>query len=463
MVAIAKPTPAPQLDLTRTLWSEPLPREHGFEPLDVVGTIPPELTGTLFRNGPGTVGVGRDRYRHPFEADGQVTALRIGNGKVLGASKVTGSPELDQERRAGKLLYGISTSTPRRLMNMVRGKEKNTSNTSVMIWQDRLFATVESNKPTELAPKDLARLGESDLGGVVTGAFSAHPHRVAARHAIYNFGVEQGRKTTLVAYELPDAGAARVLARIPLGGPTMLHDFIATPNHLIWFVSPVRVDVPRMLLGFGSFGQLFRWKPELGTDVIVMPIDRPTELTRFTTDAFYQWHFANAFERGTDIVIDYVRYPDFSTFNAIGDKARDALGGGRFHRATIRGATMTSEQLFDRTCEFPTLAPGREGTDARTNYLVLGDLAAIGKLDPQTGALVTHELPSNQRTTEPIFVPRPNATRDDDGHVLALQHDERRAFLAIYDAARLPDGPVARAYFDHQVPITFHGQFSRML
>ena len=490
MAAIASPVDPTRPDLSARLWREPLPREHGFEPLTIEGKLPPELSGTVFRNGPGTVGVGADRYQHPFEGDGAVTAIRLGGGQALGASRVTGGPRLDEERAANRLLYGISTSWPRRVANMLRGRQKNTANTSVMIWQDRLFAMVESSRPTELEPRALVRIGESDLGGVVRTAFSAHPHRVAARHAIYNFGVEQGRHTQLVAYELPDAGPARVLGRVLLGGATMLHDFIATERHLVFFVSPVRVDVPRMLLGVGGFEELFRWRPELGTEVIAMPIDRPTEIVRFTTDAFFQWHFANAFERSAgrarsgfggeggsivhdddEIVIDYVRYPSFASFYDIGRMYRgdtgvdgDVLAQGRYHRATLSlsARTLRTEQVLDRPCEFPTLAPGAEGTPASTAYVVLGDLAAIGALDPTTGKLVTHELPAGQRTTEPLFVPRPNAVRPDDGHVLALQHDEvsARAFLAIYDAARLPDGPVARAWFDHQVPITFHGVYA---
>jgi all-trans-8'-apo-beta-carotenal 15,15'-oxygenase len=471
MAAIASPRPQSRTAFSSRLWREPLAREHGFEPLTVEGKLPPELAGTLFRNGPGTVGVGADRYQHPFEGDGAVTAVRIGGGKAAGASRVTGGPRLDEERAANRLLYGLSTSWPRRVRNLLRGTQKNTANTSVMIWQDRLFAMVESSRPTELEPQGLVRIGESDLGGVVRTAFSAHPHRIASRRAIYNFGVEQGRHTQLVAYELPDAGPARSLGAVPLGGPTMLHDFIATDRHLVFFVSPVRVDVPRMLLGVGAFDQLFRWRPELGTEVIAMPIDRPTEVVRFTTDAFFQWHFANAFERGDEIVVDYIRYPSFASFYDIGRMYRgdagvdgDVLAQGRYHRATLSltARTLRSEQVVERACEFPTLAPGAEGTPATATYLVLGDLAALGKLDPATGALVIHELPAGQRTTEPLFVARPGATRADDGHLIALQHDEAsaRAFLAVYDAAHLPDGPVARAWFDHQVPITFHGVFA---
>ncbi len=460
---------AAPVHLTARLWRDDLQREHGFEPLAVEGALPPELAGTLFRNGPGQFGLGAQRYTHPFEGDGAVTAVRFTNGRALGASRITATAGLAEERAAGRVLYGLSAPWSRRVRNMIAGRDKNTANTSVMIWQDRLFAMVESSPPTELDARDLATLGATDLGGVVRGAFSAHPHRVASRRATYNFGVIQGRKPELVMYELPDVGAVRELAAVPLPGPTMLHDFIATDRHLVFFVSPIRVDVPRILLGLGNFETLFRWKPELGTEVIVVPIDRPRDVVRFTTDAFFQWHFVNAWDRDDGaIVVDYVRYPTFGSFGAIGRALRggrgNALEAGRYHRATIdvTARTLRSAQIFDRPCEFATLAPGAEGRAHGATYLVLGDLAAIGKLDARTGAVVAHELPSTQRTTEPLFVPRPGATADDDGHVVALQHDgpTNRAFVAVYDAARLPDGPIARAWFDHHVPITFHGVFA---
>ena len=126
---------------------------------------------------------------------------------------------------------------------------------------------------------------------------------------------------------------------MPLGGATMLHDFIATANHLIFFVSPVRVDVPRDAARPRHVRAAVPLASELGTEVIVMPIDRdPTEVIRFSTDAFYQWHFANAFERGGELVIDYVRYPSFDTFYEIGGYR----GGGHGRRA--RRAVITARR-----------------------------------------------------------------------------------------------------------------------
>lgn len=463
------PPRGPGEDLAARLWSEDLPREHGFEPLAIEGTLPADLRGTLYRNGPGLFGQHGVRYSHPFEGDGACTAIRLEHGRAFGASKITRSAGLEEERAAGKILYGLSAPWRRRVANMVRGRQKNTANTNVMMWQGRLYALMEAGIPTELDPIDLSTRGETRLDNTIVSMFSAHPHRVAARRAIYNFGLEYGRISRIHMYELPDTGPARHLGAVDLDGPPMLHDFIATDTHLIFFVSPVRVDVPRMFLQLGGFQDLFKWKPDLGTEVICVPIDRPQDVVRFRTDAFYQWHFTNAFTRGRELVVDYVRYPSFDTFYDIGafsDRgatAPRALSTSEAHRATIDldARTLRSEPVLARACEFPSVAPGYEGREHALTYLALDSLAGIGTLDARTGALVEHRLPDTQRITEPLFVPRRNATGEDDGYVLALTHDgpTNRAFLSVYDAARIPDGPVARAWFDHQVPITFHGTF----
>ncbi|MGE0549118.1 MAG: carotenoid oxygenase family protein [Kofleriaceae bacterium] len=475
MVAVTKPTTSPvspvpagsQLDLVQRLWTEDLPREHGFEPLELEGTLPAELNGTLYRNGPGQFGLHGTRYTHPFEGDGAITSVRLGNGRAFGASKVTETAGLREERATGRMLYGLKAPWLRRVRNALTNRLKNTANTNVIMWQGRLYALMEGGLPTELDSQTLAFRGETTLDNTVVSFFSAHPHRVDARKAIYNFGLEYGRVTRLHTYELPDTGPARHLSAIDLPGAPMLHDFIATESHLVFFLSPVRISVPRMLLQVGGFADMFKWKPELGTEIICVPIDRPAEPVRFTVEAFYQWHFTNAFTRGRELVVDYVRYPTFDSFYEIGAFARgggyNALLESQAHRAVVDvdRASLRSEPVLARACEFPTVAPGFEGRDHAVSYLVLDNLRGIGKLDARTGQLMEHMLPDTQRVTEPLFVPRAGAIRQDDGWLIALCHDgpSSRAFLAVYDAARIPDGHIARAWFDHQVPITFHGTF----
>jgi len=455
VAAKSSPSPTDPSALLHHMWTTALGREHGFEPLAIEGTLPPSLRGTLYRNGPGQFGQFGQRYSHPFEGDGATTAFRLEDGKAFGAARLHATAGLREEAAAGKLLYGMSVPWPRRVRNAMGGRSKNTANTNVMTWQGRLFALMEAGKPTEVDPQDLSTIGETDLGGVVRGFFSAHPHRVEARKATYNFGLEYGRVTKLHLYELPDVGLARRIGAVDLSSAPMLHDFIATDSHLVFFVSPSVVDVPRMLLQVGGFDKLFRWKPERGTEVICVPIDRPHEVVRFTVDAFYQWHFANAFDRGGEIVVDYVRYASFDSFYDIGAQlgaATRPIAWGYYHRATIdlAAGTLRTEQLSDLPCEFPTIAPGREGAAHDGAYAVFGALDAIGAID-RTGKVTRHELPADQRATEPLYV---------DGYLLSLCHTSDRAFLAVYDAARIPDGPVARVWLDHHVPITFHGTFA---
>ena len=327
----------------------------------------------------------------------------------------------------------------------------------------RIFALMEAGRPTELAltDTDITTIGEQDLDGVVGPSMSAHPHRVAARRTTYNFGVAYGKHTRLMVYALPDEGAATRLAELPLPFAPMLHDFIATERHLVWLVSPAAVHLPRMLLQLGDFSQMFRWRPELGTEVIVMPIDAPADVRRFSVDAFYQWHFANAFERNDELVIDYVRYPNFDSFTALADGGE--LSTGRLHRAIVSptARTLRSEPLCDAPVEFPRIHPAREGSAHDLTWMVSGDGDAVVALDAR-GRQRRAQFADDELISEAVFVPRPGAAAaEDDGWLLTLVYQGRRdaSYLAVLDATRLEDGPVARAHFDHAIPVTFHGNW----
>lgn len=453
----------PERGLEPRLLARNLPTEHGFVPLRVDGRVPDDLRGTLLRNGPGVFELFGKTIAHSFSADGAITAIRFGDGTPTGACRVTDSAGRIAERAAGKPLYGDTVSWLRRMRNGLRGVRKNTANTSVMTWQGRVLALMEAGRPTELAidAGDIRTIGETDLG-VVGPAFSAHPHRVAARGAVYNFGVRHGRKPAIELYELPDVGPARRLGEIALGFNPMLHDFIATEHHLVFFLSPAALSVPRMLLQVGDFASMWRWQPERGTEVIAVPIDDPAAVVRFGVEPFYQWHFANAWSPSrTEIVVDYVRYRDFSSFGALarGTDVIDEGLRGRLHRARVdlTAKTLASEARWDRDCEFPRVHPTREGAHHDVTWLAGDDLRTIVRID-DAGRVEVADLGAGATVSEPIFVPRAGGG-EADGWLLTLVHDggEDRSYVAVLDGQRLGDGPVARAWLDHFVPMTFHG------
>lgn len=456
-----------------------LPREHGFEPLRVEGRLPEALAGTMFRNGPGLFSVHGHRYRHWFDGDGLVSAVRFAGGRALGAARLVRSRGLAEERARGRAYFGTFGTqapgrwSPWRTLRFLREGGKNPANTSILAWQRRVFALCEVGLPTEIEPESLATLGEVDLGAIVR-PFSAHPHRVDETGYVYNFGVRVGRPNAIDLYALRPTGSAGKVAEIPLPGPTMIHDFAVTARHAVFFRAPLSIDLLRVLLGRSAYADAMTWRPELGTEVIVVPLDAPASPIRFTAEAFWTWHVANAFEQGDEIVIDVVHHPDFRKSAAwlSGILAGEPIGqaDGVLHRLRVdpRRRRMRAEPLRDRTGEFPRVAPAEEGRDYAVCYqgehsspeaARRGPPDTLVRIELASGAVDGHRFEAHEAPSEGVFVPRPGGRDPRDGWVIALVYDARAHASAwvVLDAARMNDGPIARAWFDHHVPLGFHG------
>ena len=435
--------------------------EHGFVPLRVEGRVPPELEGTLVRTGPGLYESFGRRIGHSFEADGAISGVRLSNGRAEGAVRLIESDGLLRERALGRPLFGSRANRLRRIGNVLQRKTKTTGNTSLMAWQHRLFALVESSRPIEISPDDLSTLGETRLGGALTTPFSAHPHTVVGRKALYNFGIEYGRQSALVLYELPFHGRARRMFSVPLKQPVLLHDFAATDRHFVFFVSPARIRIARALLGIGDFASILAWEPDAGTEVIVVPIDDPTRVVRFDVPAFFQWHFAGCWERGSELIVHYVRYDDMTTFSQL--RSCGVTEQGKLHEAVINPAkrTMRSEPVWDGASEFPVIDPRRAGADYATVLLTSDDRdrRALARVNLETRRAQVVRLAEGEHGSEVVFVPRGPHASEGDGFGLCLVYDAQtdKSHVAILDTARWEEGPIARCFFETHVPMSFHG------
>lgn len=447
-----------------------LRRSHGFEPLELEGQVPEDLRGTLFRSGPGVFERFGVEVAHPFEADGAITAVRFGE-RVEGAARVIESAGYREEEAAGRRLYGTGAGRLRNVAAALRQRGKNTANTSAWLHDGQLYALMEGARPTRLDSSSLEVLGEDTFDGIVRSTFSAHPHRVAARSTSFNFGVSYGREHALDVYAIPDHGPVRRLTRVPLPWAGMVHDFVATEKHLVFTICPVRLVLWRALLGTADFEKLLDWEPERGTELIVVPIASPDQVVRIPAEPFWVWHFANAFEQGDDIVVDLCRYADFGTLRAI-RTGRDGLPAPvsepRYHRARIdlRSKRMTSEERHPGAAEFPRVHPEREGAEHRFAFIHGGREGAseqVQVLEVETGRASTWRPEPATALSEPIPVPRGNRPGDErDVWLLVLGYEEARdrSFVAVLDGDDLERGPVARAWFDHPIPLTFHGTFA---
>jgi all-trans-8'-apo-beta-carotenal 15,15'-oxygenase len=443
-------------------WSD-LSREHGFEPLKIEGDLPRVLCGTLYRAGPALSERFGVPYGHVFEGDGAICGVRLAGGEASGALRLVRSEGFVREEEAGRPLYQSAVSWPRQVANNLLGRGKNTANTNVMQWHGGLYALMENAKPTAF-DSELETIGETTFGGVIRSAFSAHPHSVVERRTTYNFGLRYGRETTLVTYALPWDGGARRLTELPLEHPVMLHDFMATRDHLVFLVSPFRLVMYRAALSIGGFSDLFRWTPSDGTEVITIPIDDPERVRRFRVDPFFQIHFAGGYEEPDAIAVDIMAYPDSGALERNVAEVDKPPECGVVTRVRIPhdGDELRKEILCETPMEFGQTDPRWAGKRHRHLWGLNAGHAfefSIVHADLETGIEDCFQFPDGEFASEVLFAPKGPDTAEGEGYLLAIIYRaaSHTSHLAVFDALRVGEGPIARAHFDHHIPASFHG------
>jgi all-trans-8'-apo-beta-carotenal 15,15'-oxygenase len=454
-----------------------LRREQDFRPLRVEGTLPADLHGTFYRNGPARFDIGT--RPHWFDGTGAIIAVRLGTG-AQGAVKLIHSPSADHDTGRSHQRYGAFRQ-PASVMQRIRAlfgasPIRNAANINVLPWQGRLFALFETVLPIEIDPATLASIGETNLEGLIPRAWNAHPHRVASRQTIYQFGLRVGPQCWLDVFALPRSGAARLLTSVPIPGVMEAHDFFATDNHLVFVLPPLWCSPTEMLRG-GSFVESLKWRPQAPTTVIVIPIDRPHDTLRLETDPFFFFHSVNAYESrdGKEIVLDLIRYPDFAGVKHVLDAMSDGESAPAAQSSLWRGRIdLTArrvqwEERWPQALEFPAVhrdvqgslhqqswAATYAGADMNSNWF-----NRLECIDVERGSIRTIDPGPRCNVSEPALVPR--STQEDDVYVLSLVQDRTAgaSWLGIWDGQRTDSPPLAKVWFDQLLPAPLHGCWVR--
>ncbi len=465
---------------------ESQPHEYTYEIKDIEGEVPIQLTGTLFRNGPGLLDIAGTPIHHPFDGDGMISAFTFDGGKVQFRNRFVRTEAYLQEQAAQQILYrGVfGTQKPGGWLNNAFDlKLKNIANTSVIYWGDKLLALWEAAEPYRLDPSTLETIGIDYLDGVLQpgDAFAAHPWVDPScamdngAPCLVNFRIEPGLSSTISIFEFaPDGKLLRRHAH-SIPGFSFIHDFAITPNYCIFFQNAVSFNPFPFVFGWRGAGECVNFQPDKPTTVVLIPRDpNNREVKTFKVQSGFVFHHANAFEAEGKVYIDSIAYdslPQVLPESNYKEVDFNNLDPGKLWRFSFDLAKGTVErQLLESTCcEFPTLHPDRVGRDYR--YLYIGaahnntgrnaPLQAIMKLDLSTGERQSHSFAPNGYVSEPIFVPKPNAVAEDEGWVLTLVYDgsKHRSTLAILDAKNLASQAIALLHLKHHIPYGLHGSW----
>ena len=463
--------------------------EHEYWIDDIEGEIPKDLTGTLYRNGPGLLDVHGTPLSHPFDGDGMISAFSFDNGRCFFRNSFVKTQEFLAEQKAGEMLFrGVfgSQKPGGWLANLFDINIKNIANTNVIYWGDKLLALWEAAQPYRLNPDNLETIGLDNLDGILSegDSFSAHPRIDPhsqfnhGKPSLVNFSVKPGLSSKITVYELDEQGKLLAEYSHITPGFCFIHDFIITPNYCIFFQNPVSYNPFPFLFGLKGAGECVNFQKNQPTKIILIPRQAPhKDVITLETDAGFIFHHGNAFEvNNQEIIVDSICYEKLSQIDPeISYKEVDfnTLAPGQLWRFKLNLKTkkVTKELIDSHIVEFPFINPENVGRNYR--YVFIGathnqeinaPLQGLLKLDLETGEKQLYSFAPKGFAGEPIFVPKPNSQAEDDGWILNLIYDSHhhRSDLVILDGKDISQ-PIATLHLRHHIPYGLHGSWSDVL
>jgi carotenoid cleavage dioxygenase-like enzyme len=458
-----------------------LDREIDAAALPLEGTLPPWLAGSLLRNGPARFEAGAQRYRHWFDGQAMVHRFTIEAGGVSYANRFLRSPAFVEAERSGRIACSEFATDPQRTLvdwlgDRMAGRDGgagHNANVNVVPFRDGYLALTETPSPVAFDGATLATRGvvtyEDDVPGPVT---TAHTHYDPQRRAAFNIVVEIGRVSRYHVVRIADGTLRReTIASIAVDKPAYVHAFSTTERYVVLVECPLAVRPLDLLLRRKPYIENYRWEPGRGTRFHVVAKDGGALMGTYESDAFFAFHHINAFEDGDSIVLDISAYDDaaivddfrLERLRADGARATARPSFRRFRLVPGKAAAEV-EALAAAATELPSVARRNAARPYAFAYGV--DVAArdgaafdsLVKVDVRTRAVARWAVPGAY-PGEPVFVPRPGATDEDDGAILSVVLDAGAgtSYLLVLDARTFQEQ--ARAHAPHHIPFGFHGLF----
>lgn len=463
-----------------------LREEHNYQ-ARVEGRIPEQMRGTLYRNGPGLFDRGGLRKRNLLDGDGMVQSFRFHDGGVQYRNRFVRTHKYLAEQAAGRFLYpSWSTQAPGGLWAnfMAPGELTGQAGITVFPWQGRLYAFDECALPYELDPDSLETIGISRLGlpeGLTI--YAAHAKMDPRTGEWLHFGVLYGPSPKLHVTIFGRDGALKRHRVLPMPRNVYIHDWFVSGRHLVFVMHPVQIAFWPVFFGRKSLLDSLSWRPELGNLIVVLERDNDKPPLLLESAACYMWHSFNAFEKGSEIVADFVGYQNPDHFIGADPVASAVMVGrkgeyaypGSVRRYLIDPGTgrMREELVAAGNYEWPRVNEQHSCHDYRVGYMVQtrpGEFfwSKACRIDMRTGQTENFDFGTGCYLSEQVFAPLPGraygaADPREPGFLLTEVYDSKskRSFLAVLRAEHIEAGPVATVHLGHHVPFSYHGCWSQ--
>ncbi|CAN6327573.1 unnamed protein product [Urochloa humidicola] len=470
--------------------------------LELEGILPHWLDGTYLRNGPGLWNLGEHGFRHLF--DGYATLVRVSfrDGRAAGAHR-----QVESDAYIAALAHGgvrhrefseaPVPSTRSGLVSRLMGRSSrfaghlaalcapitDNANTGVVALGDgRVLCTSEAVSSWILVdPDTLGKFRYGDrLGGLV---HSAHPV-VSESSELWTLVPDLLRRGYMVVRMEAGGDERVVVGRVRCRGRSgvgWVHSFPVTEHYVVVPEMPLRYSVRSLFRAEPTPLYLFDWRPEGGSYMHVVCRASGNTVASVEVPPFVTFHYINAYEetdaddgRTTAVVVDCCEHEDTSILDSLRLDSLRSLAGhddlpdarvGRFRIPLDGSPTGELTAALDpeehgRAMDMCSINPAYRGKPYRYAYgcgarRPCNFPNTLSKVDLVEGkATAWHE--EGMVPSEPLFVGRPGATREDDGVVISLvSGKDGSGYAVVLDGTTFQE--VARAKFPYGLPFGLHG------
>ncbi len=311
-------------------YQTPKPEVLGhYEIDDIEGTIPPCLSGTVWRNGPGKFERGGTRYEHVLDGDGLVCRFCIdgAQNRASFAGAFVGTPEYEAEAAANEILHRntFGTQPEGLLTNTFNLVLKNPANTNIQTWGGKTLALWEAALPARINPVTLEYEAAETFDGllpdgkltVTSGvseeldrsiglgvAFTAHPREDRKRGRMVGWSWAAplaGERLALTIREF-DMHGGEVLATTKTTLPSRVapHDFAITDSWYVFVLNAMELKLVPYVLGLsGPVGALRTTGEGVKLQLVARaggPMAGREPIIIETDDPYFAIHHASALE-----------------------------------------------------------------------------------------------------------------------------------------------------------------------
>ena len=440
---------------------QPLDTEITATDIAVIGEIPADLDGTYVRNSHNPIFRPASGRYHWFDGDAMLHAITFADGEATYRNRMVLTEGLLRELEAGQGLYpGLRDG-----FEAEQGL-KNNSGTDVVLHNGE-FKSMFSRcgQPYRVDANTLATIGPDSFSGGWTKGVSAHS-KVDERTGELIFFNYSFNSEPYMEYGVVDAdNHVQHCTEIALPGPRLPHDSWITEHYTILHDLPLYWDP--VLLARGKKKLVFNKEMPSRYGIIARRGDGKT-IQWFEGRPTYMLHTVNAWEEGDEIVA--YGYTQLTPIPTIPDGTPSAkvqnyflsflysqprLTEFRFNLKTGRCA----ERLVDDNCaEMPGFNYRLMGLRNRYSYNAIAApvpfflMDAVQKFDyRELREVDRYTLPPGKFMGQPVFAPRPGATDEDDGWLIAYVIGADQTETYIWHGQAIGDGPVARVQMPQRI------------